>query len=89
MTATATRTASYWIGPSTSTCGARLRTNPVASLTLSTSAPEPDSPVEYDSMATRGSMPNCAAVCAALIAISASSSTVGSRTIAQSPYAST
>ena len=27
--------------------------------TFSTSAPEPDSPVEYDSIAMRGSMPNC------------------------------
>jgi hypothetical protein len=38
--------------------GARSRTNAVASRTLSTSSPDPDSPVEYDSIATRGSMPN-------------------------------
>ena len=66
-------------------CGARLRTNPVASLTLSTSAPVPESPVEYDNNATRGSMPNCRAVCADEIAMSASCSDVGSGTIAQSP----
>ncbi len=36
-------------------------------------------------MATRGSMPNCAAVRAELIAMSASCSAVGSGTIAQSP----
>ena len=46
-------------------------------------------PVEYDSIATRGSMPNCAAVRAEEIAMSANCSDVGSGTIAQSPYAST
>ena len=51
--------ASYWIGPSTSRSGRRSRTSAVASRTFSTSAPEPDSPVEYDSIAMRGSMPNC------------------------------
>ncbi|CFE63343.1 Uncharacterised protein [Mycobacterium tuberculosis] len=40
-------------------------------------------------MATRGSMPNCAAVRAEQMAISASCSTVGFGMIAQSPYAST
>ena len=54
--------ASYWIGPSTSSSGRRSRTSSVAARTLSTSAPVPDSPVEYDSIAIRGSMPNWAAV---------------------------
>ena len=44
---------------------------------MSTSAPEPDSPVEYDSIATRGSIPNCVAVAADEIAMSASCSAVG------------
>ena len=77
--------ASYWMGPSTSSSGSRWRTNSVAALTLSTSAPEPLVPVEYDSMATRGSIPNLAAVRADEIAMSASCSDVGSGTIAQSP----
>ena len=47
---------------------------PWPSRTFSTSAPEPDSPVEYDSIATRGSMPNCSAVPADEIAMSASCS---------------
>ena len=51
----------------------------------STSAPDPDSPVEYESMATRGSIPNWAAVVAEAMAMSASCSTVGSRSTAQSP----
>ena len=55
----ASAAASYWIGPSTSSSGARSRTRAVAARTFSTSAPEPDSPVEYDSIAMRGSMPNC------------------------------
>ena len=38
--------ASYWIGPSTSSCGARSRTSAVASRTFSTSAPLPEVPVE-------------------------------------------
>src|SRR5690606_16886500 len=42
----ASTAASYWMGPSTSSSGARSRTKPVAVRTLSTSAPEPDSPVE-------------------------------------------
>ena len=46
---------------------------------------EPDSPVEYDSIAMRGSMPNCAAVAADEIAMSASCSAVGSGITAQSP----
>jgi hypothetical protein len=57
----------------------------VASLTFSTSAPEPDSPVEYDSIAMRGSIPNWAAVAADEIAMSASCSLVGSGMTAQSP----
>jgi len=81
--------ASNWIGPSTFSSGARLRTSSVASRTLSTSAPEPDVPVEYDSIATRGSMPKIAAVSAQPIAMSASCSAVGSGFTAQSPYTST
>ena len=77
--------ASYWIGPSTSSSGARSRTSAVAARTFSTSAPVPDSPVEYDSIATRGSMPKRAAVCAEEIAMSASCSAVGSGLTAQSP----
>ncbi len=53
--------------------------------TFSTSAPVPDSPVEYDSMATRGAMPNCSAVAADDTAMSASCSLVGSGMTAQSP----
>ena len=70
----ASAAASYWIGPSTSSSGARSRTSAVAARTFSTSAPEPDSPVEYDSIAMRGSMPNWAAVAADEIAMSASCS---------------
>ena len=70
----ASAAASYWIGPSTSSSGARSRTSAVAARTFSTSAPEPDSPVEYDSIAMRGSMPNCVAVAADEIAMSASCS---------------
>src|SRR6185369_10817197 len=66
--------ASYWMGPSTRVRGPLPRTNSVAALTLSTSAPVPDVPVEYDSMATRGSMSNWAAVRADEIAMSASCS---------------
>ena len=73
------------MGPSTSRSGARSRTSSVAARTLSTSAPVPESPVEYDSIAIRGSMPNCAAVRAEEIAMSASCSAVGSGTTAQSP----
>ena len=54
--------ASYWIGPSTESSGARWRTSSVASRTLLDSAPDPEVPVEYDSIAIRGSTPNCAAV---------------------------
>ncbi len=57
----------------------------MAARTFSTSAPVPDSPVEYDSIATRGSMPNLAAVAADEIAMSASCSAVGSGFTAQSP----
>ncbi|SLJ01917.1 Uncharacterised protein [Mycobacteroides abscessus subsp. abscessus] len=75
--------ASYWIGPSTSSSGARSRTRSVATRTFSTSAPLPDSPVEYDSIATRGSMPKRWAVRAEEMAMSASCSEVGSGTTAQ------
>src|ERR1700756_2676573 len=79
------------MGPSIGSCGSRVRTNSVAVLTLSTSAPVPESPVEYDNMATFGSMPNCAAVRAEEIAMAASCSgvrddravTVGQHTIGQ------
>src|SRR3954447_17416716 len=81
----ASTAASYWIGPSTSRSGARSRTSAVASRTRSTSAPEPDWPVEYESIATRGSMPNWAAVADEETAMSASCSAVGSGFTAQSP----
>ena len=42
----ASTAASYWIGPSTESSGARSRTSSVASRTRSTSAPEPERPVE-------------------------------------------
>ena len=45
----------------------------------------PDRPVEYESIATRGSTPNCAAVTAEEMAISASCSAVGCTFTAQSP----
>ncbi len=57
----------------------------MASRTLSTSAPEPDVPVEYDSIAIRGSTPNRAAVDADWVAMSASCSAFGSGLTAQSP----
>src|SRR5690625_3028450 len=77
--------ASYCSGPSTLNCGLAALTRLVASRTLSTASPEPESPVEYDSMATRGSTPNCCAVCADAAAISASCSALGSVLTAQSP----
>ena len=77
--------ASYWIGPSVFRSGRRSRTSSVASRTLSTSAPEPDVPVEYDSIAIRGSTPNCSAVAADWMAMSASCSAFGSGFTAQSP----
>lgn len=77
--------ASYWMGPSIGRSGRRSRAILVAWRTLSTSAPDPDSPVEYDSMATSGSMPNCDAVPAEEIAMSASCSASGLGTTAQSP----
>ena len=77
--------ASYWIGPSTFTSGRRSRTISVAARTSSTSEPLPDSPVEYDSIAISGSTPKLSAVCAELIAMSASCSGVGFGLTAQSP----
>ena len=74
----ASTAASYWIGPSTGRSGARSRTSRVASRTRSTSAPDPDSPVEYDSIATRGCTPNRVAVAADETAMSASCSADGS-----------
>ncbi len=87
MAATAaSAAASYWMGPSTARSGRSSLTRAVAWRTFSTSAPAPDSPVEYDSIAMRGSMPNCAAVSADEMAMSASWSAVGSGFTAQSPY---
>jgi hypothetical protein len=84
--ATPTSTAaSYWIGPSTNSSGARSCTRAVASRTRSTSSPLPDAPVEYESIAIRGSTPNCRAVRAEEIAISASCSALGWTFTAQSP----
>ena len=84
--ATASSTAaSYWIGPSTFRSGRRSRTISVASRTTVTPGPLPDSPVEYDSIAMRGSMPKFVAVCAELIAMSASCATSGFGLTAQSP----
>ena len=77
--------ASYWIGPSIGRSGRSCRASAVASRTRSTSSPEPDSPVEYDSIATRGSIPNIAAVPAADTAMSASCAASGFGTTAQSP----
>src|SRR3954463_16479412 len=79
----ASTAASYWIGPSTESSGARSRTSPVAARTRSTAAPAPDPPVEYESIATRGSTPNRRAVSAEEIAMSASCSAVGSGFTAQ------
>src|SRR5690606_21254880 len=66
----ASTAASYWIGPSTFRSGRRERTSAVACLTLSTSAPLPASPVEYDSIAMRRSISNSSAVAADEIAMS-------------------
>ncbi len=77
--------ASYWIGPSIRRSGRRARTSSVAARTLSTSAPDPELPVEYDSIAIRGSTPNRAAVAADCVAMSASCSASGSGLTAQSP----
>ena len=48
-----------------------------------------ESPVAYESIATRGVIPKAAAVSAEATAIAANSSLVGSELIAQSPYTST
>ena len=55
-------------------------------LTLSIIGPVLLSPVAYESIATRGEMPNARAVPADVAAISASSDAVGLTLIAQSPY---
>jgi hypothetical protein len=81
----ASTAASYWIGPSTLRSGRRSRTASVASRTASTSGPDPDVPVEYESIAIRGVTPNCAAVSAELIAMSASCCGSGCGFTAQSP----
>ena len=57
----------------------------MAARTLSTSAPEPEVPVEYDSIATAARTSKRAAVAAAWIAMSASCSASGSGLTAQSP----
>ncbi len=86
LAATAGSTAaSYCNGPSTSRSGRRSRTSSVARRTRSTSAPLPELPVEYDSIATRGCTPNAAAVPAEEMAMSASCSASGLGTTAQSP----
>src|SRR2546430_13337636 len=53
------------------------RTMVVALDTFSTSVPVPDVPVEYESIATRGSTPKATAVAADEIAMSASCSEIG------------
>ena len=63
----------------------RLLALAVASRIVSMSAPWFESPDAYESMATRGSTPNCFAVCADATAICASSSAEGATLIAQSP----
>ena len=46
LATTGSMAASYWIGPSTSSSGARSRTSAVAADTFSTSLPAPEGPVE-------------------------------------------
>jgi hypothetical protein len=77
--------ASYWIRPIHQQIWPALVHQVRRPPDLSTSGPDPEVPVEYDNIATRGSMPNFDAVCAELIAISANCSDLGFRTIAQSP----
>ncbi len=77
--------ASYWIGPSILRSGREARTRSVASRTLSTSAPVPEVPVEYESIAILGSTPKRDAVTADCTAMSASCSASGSGLTAQSP----
>ena len=65
MAATSASTAaSNWIGPSMGYSLHRLLAFEVASRIVSMSAPWFESPDAYESMATRGSTPNCLAVCA-------------------------
>lgn len=54
-----------------------------------TSGPDPEPRVEYDSIATRGSMPKAAAVSAEVMAMAARSLAEGLTLTAQSPYTST
>ena len=51
--------------------------------------PAPETPVEYDSIATLGVTPKAAAVSALVTAMRASSSALGSTFTAQSPYTNT
>ena len=76
--------ASIWNGPSMSSSGAIAFASFVASITFSIFGPLFESPVAYESIATRGATPNARAVAAAAPAISASSSALGSTLIAQS-----
>ena len=86
MAATSASTAaSNWIGPSMGYSLHRLLAFEVASRIVSMSAPWFESPDAYESMATRGSTPNCFAVCADATAICANSSADGATLIAQSP----
>ena len=81
--------ASYCNGPSIARSGRRCLAILVASITFSTSSPEPLVPVEYDNIATRAGMPNAIADSALWMAMSASSGAVGFGTTAQSPNTST
>src|SRR6266702_8999736 len=80
--------ASYWSGPSRRRSGRSARASSVARFTLRTSSPAPLVPVEYDSIATRGRIPNAGAESALWMAMSASCSAVGFGFTAQSPKTS-
>src|SRR5699024_12428427 len=73
--------------PSTLSCGSFAFADSTAATARSTSGPAPEEPVEYDTLATRGSMPNCFAVRAETTAISPSCSAAGFGLTAQSPKA--
>ncbi len=69
----ASAAAANWIGPSMGYSLHRLLAFEVASLMVSMSAPWFESPDAYESMATRGSTPNCLAVCADATCVEATS----------------
>src|SRR6266702_7790700 len=69
--------ASYWSGPSMARSGRSWRASSVARFTFSTSSPAPLAPVEWESIATRGRIPNADAESALWMAMSASCSAVG------------